>query len=71
MLFVQGEKDAFGTPAELTAVLKALKNAELCVVEGGDHSFKVPKRGGTSQEKTDAFVLDQVESWLRRKFAHP
>ncbi len=69
MLFVQGSKDAFGTPEELKPILKPLKNAELCVVENGDHSFKVPKSAGVSQDKVDAFVLDQVEAWLKRKIA--
>ena len=66
MLFVQGAKDAFGTPAELKPILRSLKRAELCVVEDADHSFKVPKRAALSQEKVDAFVLDQIEAWLRR-----
>ena len=66
MLFVQGAKDAFGTPEELNPILKKLKHAELCVVEEADHSFKVPKRAALSQDKVDAFVLDQVEAWLRR-----
>ena len=69
MLFVQGSKDAFGTPDELKPILKPLKNAELCVVDNGDHSFKVPKSAGVPQDKIDAFVLDQVESWLKRKIA--
>jgi predicted alpha/beta-hydrolase family hydrolase len=69
MLFVQGSKDAFGTPEELKPILKPLKNAELCVVDNGDHSFKVPKSAGVSQHKIDAFVLDQVESWLKRRIA--
>ena len=66
MLFVQGSKDAFGTPAELKPILRKLKGAELCVIEDADHSFKVPKRAALSQEKVDEFVLDQVEAWLRR-----
>lgn len=66
MLFVQGSKDAFGTPAELKPILSTLKHAELCVVEDADHSFKVPKRAALPQDKVDAFVLDQVEAWLRR-----
>ena len=69
MLFVQGSKDAFGTPDELKPILKPLKNAELCVVENGDHSFKVPKSAGISQDKVDTFVLDQVESWLKQRIA--
>jgi uncharacterized protein len=69
MLFVQGEKDAFGTPEELTPILRRLQNTELCVVEGADHSFKVPKRAAGTEEQVDEFVLDQVEAWLRRSFA--
>ena len=42
MLFVQGSRDGFGTPAELAPVLGALSPpATLHVVESGDHSFKV------------------------------
>ena len=42
MLFVQGSRDAFGTPSELAPVLAPLSPpATLHVVEGGDHSFKV------------------------------
>jgi predicted alpha/beta-hydrolase family hydrolase len=66
MLFVQGERDAFGTPSELRPILATLKDAELCVVEEADHSFKLPKRASRSQDAIDTFVLDQVESWLRR-----
>ena len=69
MLFVQGSKDAFGTPEELKPILKTLEHAELCVVEDADHSFKVPKRAALSQEKVDAFVLDQLEAWLHRRIA--
>ena len=45
MLFVQGTRDAFGTAEEIRALLPSLAApAELFVVEGGDHSFKVPAR---------------------------
>jgi predicted alpha/beta-hydrolase family hydrolase len=69
MLFVQGAKDAFGTPDELRPIIKTLNHAELCVVEDADHSLKVPKRATSPQEKVDEFVLDQVEAWLRRRVA--
>src|SRR5262245_58096782 len=49
MLFVQGSHDAFGTPDELRAIFGELDvAADLFVVEGGDHSFKVPKRSALS-----------------------
>ena len=70
MLFVQGARDAFGTPDELRPVIKTLKvPAELYVVEGGDHSFKISKRADVTQEETYKAVLDRIELWLRQTFA--
>src|SRR5215470_1595579 len=66
MLIVQGERDAFGTPDELRPVLGKLKaKAEFYVVEGGDHSFKVPKSAERPQAQIHARVLDAIERWLR------
>jgi len=68
MLFVQGSRDAFGTPEELQAVLGGLKvAADLCVVEGGDHSFKVPKRSAMPQDEVYEFVLDEIVRWTKEK----
>jgi uncharacterized protein len=70
MLFVQGSRDAFGSPAELRPVIKELKApAGLYVVEGGDHSFKVLKRAGVTEEGVYKAVLDRIELWLRQTFA--
>jgi predicted alpha/beta-hydrolase family hydrolase len=70
MLFVQGARDAFGTPAELLPIIQHLKApTELYVVDGGDHSFKVPKRGGIPQEEVYTAVLNEIEGWLGRKVA--
>jgi uncharacterized protein len=66
MLFVQGSRDAFGTPEELRAVLGGLEvAADICVVEDGDHSFKVPKRSAVPQDQVYEFVLDEIVRWLR------
>jgi predicted alpha/beta-hydrolase family hydrolase len=68
MLFVQGSRDAFGTPDELRAALAGAKAAaELLVVDGGDHSFKVPKRGALSQDQVYDGVLDEIVRWLQAK----
>lgn len=65
MLFVQGSRDAFGTPDELrTALAGAKADGDLRVVEGGDHSFKVPKRGGVPQDEVYAAVLDDIARWI-------
>jgi uncharacterized protein len=70
MLFIQGSRDTFGTPDELWPIIKGLKApANLYVVEGGDHSFKVLKRMGVTQEDTYKAVLDRIELWLRQTFA--
>ena len=69
MLFVQGSRDAFGTPDELRPIIKELKvPADLYVVDGGDHSFKVLKRAGIAQEETYKAALDRIERWLRQTF---
>jgi hypothetical protein len=39
-------------------------------VEGGDHSFKVLKRAGVTEEGVYKAVLDQIELWLRQSFAN-
>ncbi len=67
MLFVQGARDAFGTPEELRPVLKRVKApVELCAIEDADHSLKVPKRAAKPQAEVDAFVLDTIEAWIKR-----
>jgi predicted alpha/beta-hydrolase family hydrolase len=66
MLFVQGGRDAFGTEAEISAVIKQLHlPATLFAVEGGDHSFKVPKRAGVPQATVYEMIMDKVTEWVR------
>src|SRR5215831_1461589 len=68
MLFVQGSRDAFGTPDELRAAMGQFEVApDFCVVEDGDHSFKVPKRSALPQYQVYDFVLDDIVRWLREK----
>ena len=71
MLFIQGSRDTFGTPDELRPIIQNLKApADLYVVEGGDHSFKVLKRAGVAQEHAYKSALDRVELWLRQTFTN-
>jgi fermentation-respiration switch protein FrsA (DUF1100 family) len=64
MLFVQGERDAFGTPEELRPLLASLRRAELFVVAGGNHSLAVPKRV-RPQAEVDTAVQDRVAAFIR------
>src|SRR6185436_12211735 len=67
MLFVQGARDAFGTPDELRPILRDIATpTELFVIEGGDHSFKVAKKTGISQQAVYASILDRVAQWLQQ-----
>ena len=64
MLFVQGSRDTFGTPAELEPVFGSLRlPATLHVVDGGDHSFKVS--GGRQQAQVFLDMQRAVVKWMR------
>lgn len=63
MLFVQGSRDPFGTPAELAPILQPMEAATLHAIEGGDHSLKVRKRDGDPAAVLAA-VQDTIVAWL-------
>ena len=66
MLFVQGSRDAFGTPAELGPVLDGLSpRPTLRVVEGGDHSFKLPGRDADKQNAMYRDVQQTIAGWVK------
>src|SRR6266496_336809 len=66
MLFVQGRRDALGSADEIRVSIEQLNlPAVLYVVEGGDHSFKVAKSLGITQEAVHAAALDEIALWLR------
>lgn len=69
MLFVQGSRDAFGTAHEIRQLLPGLERAELYEVSGGDHSFKVPARGGTPQAEVMEHIYERVVSFIRASVA--
>jgi uncharacterized protein len=63
MLFVQGTRDAFGTPTELAPILSTLQPpAAVHVVEQGDHSFKLSRKDRVAQ----AAVYDGVQRAILR-----
>ena len=70
MLFVQGARDAFGSAEEIRAVIKSRRlRADLYAIEGGDHSFKVPKSLGVPQENIYEAIMDEVARWIRSSSA--
>jgi len=66
MLIVQGERDPFGTPAELQPVLDAIAaDATLHVVENGDHSL-APSRQKDRVASTYVELQDVIARWIQQ-----
>jgi hypothetical protein len=62
LLIVQGERDAFGTPAELEPVLRTMQaRVTMHVVPRADHSLTV--KGAKGAATHDA-VLDVIRRWI-------
>jgi predicted alpha/beta-hydrolase family hydrolase len=70
MLFVQGARDPFGSEEEMRPLVRKLARrkghggVELCVVAGGDHSFKVPKKGYPLQAEVQKGIEDSVVAFI-------
>lgn len=63
MLFCQGTRDAFGTEAEIKAIIKKHRlPATLYAIESGDHSFKVPK-SVRPQPQVYEEVMYEIARW--------
>ena len=70
MLFIQGSRDAFGSGEEISKVITEDKlPATLYLVEGGDHSFKVPKRSGFTQPEIYDATMDEIARWVKQTLA--
>ena len=66
MLFVQGDKDEFADLKLLRPVLERLgSRATLHLVEGGDHSFHVPKKTGRTDVEVMAELVAAIVDWSR------
>ena len=64
MLFLQGTRDEFAQLDLLNGVIEQLgKRATLELIQDGDHSFKVPRRGGRSPELVMADLADRLKAW--------
>ena len=65
MLFIQGSRDTFGNEDEMKALIPSLPRAQLHVIPGGDHSFKVPGGLKTQQPAFDEVIGTAVD-WMKR-----
>ena len=64
MLFLQGTRDDFATLKLLQPLVKRLgERATLHLVEGGDHSFRVPTKSGRSEGEVMGEVVSTIVEW--------
>jgi predicted alpha/beta-hydrolase family hydrolase len=67
LLFIQGTRDALADEMLVGSVVKRLdRNATLHFIANADHSFRVPARGGRSQDEVHGELLDALARWIER-----
>jgi predicted alpha/beta-hydrolase family hydrolase len=65
MLFVQGSRDAFGTPDELAPILARLSPPPIVhTIDGGDHSFTVSRKHPARQGEIHAGIQRTIAGWI-------
>ncbi len=65
MLFLQGTKDEFAGLDLLKPLVKSLgKRATLHLIEGGNHSFRVPAKTGRKEGDVMAELADALAAWI-------
>lgn len=66
VLFIQGSRDTFGTPDQLAPAVAAMRPAPtLCVVDDGDHSFKLRRKDPARQAGVYANIQQDIVGWIR------
>ena len=68
-LFFSGSRDRLGPTEMIEEVAGSLPNASVVPVEDGDHSFKVPKRSGKSNEDVLAAIVSATAAWIEKSVA--
>jgi len=69
-LIVQGTRDPFGGPDEITEAIADADPAppiEIMTVDGGDHSFAVLRSSGRDQHQVHTEIQDAVADWIKAK----
>lgn len=67
-LFFAGTRDRLSPPPLIEAVVRRFPSAELVIVADADHSFRVPKRSGRTDEETMADLVATTAAWMDRVF---
>lgn len=63
-LFFAGTRDRLSPPDRIKPLVAGLGAAQAVIIEGGDHSFKLPKKMGRSEEAVVAELSDRTAEWI-------
>lgn len=63
-LFVAGTRDRLSPPSAIEPLARSVPDGTFLPVEDGDHSLRVPKRAGRSNEDVLAETVASVAEWL-------
>ena len=70
MLFFAGTRDSLCDIAKLQSVLKKLSAPwKLEIIEGGDHSFHIPKSMGITESEIFDRIVKTAKQWIETTFA--
>jgi hypothetical protein len=65
MLFLQGTRDALAMPDQIEPLCEALgPRATLRFFADADHSFRVPKRSGRTDQEVMTEMIDALAAWV-------
>ncbi len=63
--FVSGTRDRLSPPDLISRVAREVPSGDQLVVEDGDHSLRVPKRSGRTDDEVLTEVATDVAEWIR------
>lgn len=66
MLFLQGARDKLAELPLIEPLCARLATATLLVIEGADHSFRIPARNGRKDADVLAELADAIAAWTGR-----
>jgi predicted alpha/beta-hydrolase family hydrolase len=68
-LFFAGTRDRLSPPPLIAEIARSVSDGTLEVVDDGDHSFKVPKRAGRTNDEVLADIVEMTARWISSRVA--
>lgn len=65
MLFLQGTRDTLAQIPRIKEVCEGLSTADLRIIEGADHSFKMLKKSGRTQDEVLVELAGMVQEFVK------